>query len=200
MEKDKRKHREHKVSKYITEWSMTSPKKTKKKKRKRKNKNNSNNSNNNGSDGVLNEKKINLSQEIKNKEDDDNKIDKSENTNKIYSLDNNLSTEFSSDSNHKINSSNIRRRKKNKNKNKNKNNKDNNENNKNNNNNIVSPILKTEFLSSFEPRNQTPSNISKCSSFETNMSVETSVNNAMIQYPSPSQSNNNGKYINNNLT
>ncbi|OUM65315.1 hypothetical protein PIROE2DRAFT_60111 [Piromyces sp. E2] len=218
MEKDKRKYREHKVSKYINDWSITSPKKTKKK-RKRKNKNRNNNNVEVGSD-VTNEKESFSSQDIKSEDDNDNKINKSKKNDKIYSLDNNPSTEFSSDSNTKTFSSNIKHKNKNiikinnskknnSNSNNNSINTDNNDDNDDNfNNKIVSPILKTEFLSSFQPRNPISSNISKCSSIETKIIFETTANNdmnkAMAQYPSPSRSNCNdeeniGKNEQNNL-
>ncbi|ORX59887.1 hypothetical protein BCR36DRAFT_401483 [Piromyces finnis] len=115
MEKDKRRYREHKVSKYITNWSETTFKKSKKKHRKRKNKHKYNTRIKN--DSIINEKELLSSQEIKS---DDNE------------------------------------------------------------NKITSPILKTEFLSSFQPRN---SIISK-EEYSNN-----DLNTILTQYPSPTHLN-----------
>ncbi|ORX81594.1 hypothetical protein BCR32DRAFT_268187, partial [Anaeromyces robustus] len=158
LEKDKRKYREHKVSKFISGWQTPLKKTNKKKRRKRKNKNKSNSSMSTGSGSFSTERDTltpsPLSQEVHMIENKNQLINK-----KIKFLDNNenkidsyssKNVSFSESEQSNTNNSNYYN-----NDNDNINNNSNNKNNK-----VLSPILKSGFLSSFKPRNQNHVNIS----------------------------------------
>jgi len=135
LEKDKRKHREQKVSRYISDWpsSPTTRKSNKKKKRRRKNKN-KNNENLDTDSSSVNKKELNNSQNLDKKTSKDNNTPNNE-TNNIYSSEDNPSSSTSSSDIEQNSKSSLNSDIQNE-----------------ENSTEESPILKPEFLSSFQPR------------------------------------------------
>jgi len=162
LEKDKRKQREKKVSRYISDWpSPTSKKSSRKKKRKRKNKNKNNNPLNNGSDEINSNKESSTSQ---NSNEELSKNENYKNHSKSYSSSDDNPT-ISTSSSDIVNSD------------------------LQNTEAESSPILKAEFLSTFQPKNTPSSTLNDNSSIESKASsVNSNIETIMAQYPSPSRS------------
>ena len=170
LEKDKRKHREQKVSRYLSDWpSPTTRKSNKKKKRRRKNKN-KNSENLDTDSGSVNKKESNTSQNLKEKVSKDNDNINNENNN-IYSSEDNPSPSASSSDIEQNSKSSLNSDIQNK-----------------ENSTEESPILKPEFLSSFQPRNS--SSLINSS----NSSIKSNNEPIMNQHSFPSHSKYDGKY------
>jgi len=169
LEKKKRKHRENKVQKYISDWPSPSSKNTnKKKRRKRKNKN-KNSENMTESSSLLTDKGTPSSQEnIDMKEEIQyNKNNMEINKGQLPNIEISPHSDTNNNSLFLLNSGT---------------------------NVITSPILKSGFLSSFQPRRQS-SNISICSSIDSKIALDSNsqntTNSLENQYPSPSHTNSN---------
>jgi len=164
LEKDKRKHRENKVQKYISDWPISSLKKSnKKKKRKRKNKNKNYESISAESSGMATDKgtpssqdSVDLKNEIHFKNPEMILDDSNKNQNIKYPSNKTPVIEISHDFINQNNSLLLSN---------------------NENNDKISPILKSDFLSSFKPRNQDSSSVSNSSSMDSKLTVESFLNN-----------------------